>query len=257
MTGIGSSISRIFQSVTGTTPAVDPAKTAPNGVVPDPATQPKSDGTVGAIPTTATGEASPLAGYEKLWETSKDDPVDPRLTPDLSYDPKKLLEGAKKVDFTKAINPAHMTKLQEGFDPAAMSSAIGEATQAALAYAQGSTLSIVQAALEKQEKKFHEEVLPAALKKHQASTSIAADNPIFENPAVSALLEPLKNQLVLKYPKASPEEITKHAKEYLSGMAAEIVKSSGGTISTAEAIAAAAKSSPQREETNWDDWIKS
>lgn len=227
------------------TSAVDPSKANP--LVPGDGTI-KSTGSVAAIPASATGEASPLEGFKDLWLTDPKAKAPASLTVSIPVDNTKLLEAAKKTDFTKAISPEVLQKMQKG-DPAAIAEAMNQIGQAAFAAASGSTARIVENALNHQAKVFNEEVLPQALKKHAVAAGLRLDAPIFSDPAIQPLLSMVETQFQNKYPEASATEITQKAREYLLTTSGAILGTSTTQIVVDKPVEA--KNALKRPETDW------
>jgi hypothetical protein len=74
-----------------------------------------------------------------------------------------------------------------------------------------------------------ENALPHHLRRHGVNEGLAAENPIFNDPAVAPMLESVKAQLTLKHPQASIKEITDMAKKYVGDFAKAVSgKGSGG-----------------------------
>ena len=153
-----------------------------------------------------------------------------RSTTTMNVDPQALMKAAQQVDFTKMIPADLMEKVQKG-DAAALLQVINTVGQGSYAQATAANAKIVEAALNRQAEKFMSEVLPQVLKQHQIGTQLAAENPLFNNPAVAPMLDMVKQQLTIKFPSASPQEITSKAQEYLTGFAAEIAGSQGKQLS--------------------------
>lgn len=223
----------------------DPSKTNP--LVPG-ANTGVSDGSTKGIPAVGEGDQSPLAGFEKMWETADTDRKPISLVPDLNVDPAKLMEQAKKMDFSKLIKAEDVTKALGG-DAATFVNIINTVAQAGFAQSTNTTTRIVDAALRDQAKKFNEEVLPAKLKEHNINTGLRADNPLFENPAVAPVLSMVEQQLQIKFPTASASEIKQKAKEYISGLGSAIVIGDGKLVTEKPE-----PSKTARVETDFSTW---
>lgn len=226
--------------------ATDPSKGNP--LVPGNAT-PQSTGSLTAIPAAATGDASPLEGFKDLWLNDPNAKKPASLEVSIPVDQVKIMEAARKYDFTKAISPETMVKLSKG-DPAAIADAINQAAQAAFAQASGSTARIVEGALNRQAEVFNNEVLPAALKKHAVASSLRTESPIFNDPAVTPLLSMVEAQLQNKYPQASAQEITTKAREYLLATSGAIMGTSD-TQMVVDKPTAGAKNPLSRKDQDW------
>jgi hypothetical protein len=230
-------------------PKVDPS--GANPTVPGTAT-PKATGTVAAIPAAGEGDKSPLEGFKDLWQKDdKNDAQRPNLVPKLTVDPAKLTEAAKRLDFTKLVDPAALAKAATG-DATALGQVINEGAQAAFAQAAEASTKILEAALQSQAKNFEEKVMPDILRRHNISTGIRADNSaLFDDPAAAPMLTMVENQFATKYPNASPAEITAKAKEYLEGFATSIVSGSGKQIVDTKTVGTGTGRQGVRREEDW------
>lgn len=225
-----------------------------NPTVPS-ATTPLSDGSVKAIPGVPGVESnkSPLEGFNELWNTDPNAPKPASLVPEFSLDPKKLMDAANSVDFAKQISSAAMEAAKAG-DFSAM---INETLR--LAFTQTATVStnIMKDALTKQADVFHTSVLPEALRRHDASTALRADNPVFESPAVKPMLEMVERQFAAKNPTMSAVDLTKNAKEFLLAFGGEMITGSGKTIvdSSANKTSQQPGGMPARKEEDWSSFF--
>jgi hypothetical protein len=189
----------------------------------------------------ATGEpASPLAQYDKLWETDPNAPKDVPFS--FNSDPAKLLETAKSVDFTKTISPEVMARIQAGGSDAqqAMLEAMNSASQLSFAHSSHSTAKIVEQALQAQEQRF-KDLLPNLIKQHSVSDSFRNDNPLMNDPALAPMIGALQSQFTKQYPNATAVEIKNHVNEFLNGAADRIQAARPKALSDA----------PAKPETDW------
>jgi hypothetical protein len=185
--------------------------TAPNGVVP-----PNQEGEIKPTP------ASPMAEFEKLWETP---PVDPNNPPnksalDFEVNPKLMMEAAGKVDFASALPPEILAKIQAGGEDGVRASIMAMNLIAQKTYGQSAmaTAAIVKEAVKAARNEFREEI-PALLKAQNLNSALRDDNPLFSNPAVEPIMAGLKDQLLTKYPDATPAQLTQMAKKYVTKFA--------------------------------------
>src|SRR6266478_155914 len=197
-----------------------------------------------------TGDKSPLDGYLKLWEIDPNAKPPASLVPSITVDPKKIMEGARGVDFTKSLSAATLEGISKG-DTKAFLAGINEVGQGALAHASVMASNLVTAALTAQEKAFREEVMPDMLRKHNVSNALRTDNPMFDNPAVKPVLSMIENQFQIKNPNASASEITTLAKQYLSGFATEILTGAGKIVSDPPQVR-----KTSRGETDWGKFFE-
>lgn len=214
-------------------------------------TTPQSDGSLGAIPAAGTGEKSPLADYADLWKIDPKTPVAKTLTPQFNLDQAKINEAAAKIDFTQGLDPAELTKASKG-DQAALAGIINKAAQAGFATALQANGSLLKQALTEQEKVFRESVMPDILRKHEISTGLRNENPLFANPAAAPMLTMLENQFAIKYPTASPQEITEHAKAYFSEFATQLITGAGGQVLPKATVAQNAGRALERADVDWE-----
>lgn len=187
-------------------------------------------------PTGDDTNKSPLADFAKLWENDpvKDgQPVEPNwdeassLVPEVKIDPKKLVEAAKRIDFSKAIDPALVQKALKEGDVGAFNSIINSVLQASFANMAMASSRISENMSRSMAQKILDGALPHHLRKHAVSSKVAEDNPIFNDPAVAPMLSMLEGQMRVKYPKASPAEISSKAKQMLTAMSTVINPGSG------------------------------
>lgn len=174
------------------------------------------------------GEKSPLAEYEKLWETAEGDSpaIDPtkELAPAMTLDPAKLQGIAKSIDFSKAVPADIMEKMKSG-DSDAILAAMNLVGQAGFSQSLMGTAKLIEKALQTQADNFHQKVMPDLLRKERIGQSLT--DPIFENPAVKPMLDMAVKQLSAKNPNASAAEITRQAKDYVRNFAEAVAAGDG------------------------------
>ncbi len=169
-------------------------------------------------------------------------------------DTKALMETVGKMDFTKAIAPELLDKASKG-DAPSLAALVNQAAQAGFAQATLTTGNIVKDALTRQADAFKNEVMPDILRRHEISLGMK-ENPLYSNPAVAPLLKSVEDQLTVKFPTASADEIKTHAKTIFDSMAGEIIKANGGTV-TAVQTQQSNGLPLQGKGTDWDNWAAS
>jgi hypothetical protein len=199
----------------GNIPAVPPANnpvatngTAPNGVVPnDPATN---------------GTAAPsLDAFKDIWS------VDPNAgaqgQPLFNVDQAKMLEAARKQNFTSGINPDLVNKVAAGGAEGvqAMMEIMNMVSQNVYAQSAFAGTKLIEGALDKSQFARSAD-LDTRFKSLSVSNNLAEQNPIFNNPAAKPMLDMVKNQILVKHPNASQQELTRMAQDYLTSFANEI-----------------------------------
>lgn len=207
------------------------AVTAPNGAVP-------ADGN-------KAGDQSPGDKFSTLWEPpNTEDPKPGEQPPGIT--PEKMLEAAGKVDFTKNLSPEIIQKLQAGGAEAVQASLEIQNTVARQVYGQSLvvTQKLIERAVEQAQERFAAQI-PNLVKSQSAQEALAAANPAFKNPAVAPVVEAVKSQLQLKFPKATSQEIANMAQEYF--------REAAGVFAGKPPTPQSQSASGQAED--WMDWI--
>jgi hypothetical protein len=210
-----------------------PAQTAAPGTG-NPGNIPQGAGTQpatgsGVVPAGAANEPtkpeSPLDGFSDLWQPpAKPEGAAGESANFFNVDPAKLMESAKRVDFSKAITPEQLAAIQQGGESAtkAFAEAMNSVAQQTFAQSAMATTKIVEAALAKAEASYDAKI-PGMLKKQQVNENLRQDNPIFNHPATAPILSAIEHQLTLKNPTASAAEITNMARDYMTQFGAALV----------------------------------
>lgn len=181
----------------------------------------------GNVPPQDEVNKSPLAEFGKLWENEPikdgeqpkpnwDDPNS--IVPNLTIDPKRLSEAAKRIDFSRTIDPELAKKALAG-DVGAFSQVLNSVAQASFANMSMVSSKIVENALKQLAPKLLNESLPHSIRKFSVGDAINSSNKIFSDPAVAPMLDMLKSQLQVKYPQASSKEISDIATKYMQSLA--------------------------------------
>lgn len=178
----------------------------------------------GLIP--AGTPASPLDAFKDMWETPPIDPKNP--IPGSMFanmDPKKVLESARKVDFTSTITPEVLANVAKGGAEGvqAMMKIMNEVGQNGYAQSAMSTAKIVENALAKQRDEFNA-ALPAQLRKLSANDSLRANNPILEHPAVAPLVPAMTQMFQQRNPNATTTEIQTQVQDYFAAVSTAFAK---------------------------------
>lgn len=221
---------------------------ATNTQVPSSATPvPSGTGPV-AFPAAATGDASPLANYGKMWEIEEGDRKPTEHAIQFPVDPKKILEATSQFDYTKQIDPELMTKATSG-DTAAMVAIINRTAQLTAANATHTTAQVVNEALTRQSEHYKNTIIPQVLRDHSTRSAVREGNPLFELEAAKPVLSMIEDQLMVKYPKASPEEIKQHAARFATEFGEAAITASGRVVIDKPAVPPGTP-----KEMNWDEW---
>jgi hypothetical protein len=187
-----------------------PTGAAPNGTIPP--------GAPAADP-----NATPLDAFSELWKNDPNAAAPGNTSVFGEVDPKKFMEAAGKVDFSKAIRPETLTAIQAGGEEGmkAFAAAMNSVAQNVYAQASFASTKITEQAMAKAREAFIAEI-PQHIRSSTASESLRAENPIFSHPAAAPILGAVQNQLAVKFPQATAAELTAMAKTYLEQFATGI-----------------------------------
>lgn len=207
---------------------------------PAPQTPPPQQGNIPAAPTMDTNPANPAAPVQQqgqqpqqepqgldqftdLWKAPEQSSQTPANQALLNVDPQKLMEAAGKVDFAKVIPQESLQAISAG-GPEAMqhfAQALNKVAQTVYAQNAMATSKIVEQALGNAKSAWSAE-LPNFIKSQNVSETLRAENPAFNHPAASPILGALQQQLTVKFPNASSQEIASMAKTYLGQFASAV-----------------------------------
>jgi hypothetical protein len=211
-----------------------------------PATNPNpADPANPTIPLTA--EPQGLDKFKDVWTPPK--PEDMPKAPESAFagvTPEAVKAVAAKTDFSKVVTPEMMAAISAGGEGAVAATLQAMNAMAQENYAQSATASmrLIETALDKQRTEF-EAALPNLMKSQTVSNNLRGSNPIFNHPAAAPMLKTLAEQIQLKNPTATPEQIQAQAQEFL--------------ISFAGAAAPVQETKQQKSakanEPSWDTWL--
>lgn len=220
-----------------------PGNIPPNTAATDVSNPQTPAGTVDASKANAGG---PLAEFADLWQPAVTDSSSSAQGFLGQIDPQKVMEAAGKTDFSKVVTAENMQKIQAGGPEAmqAMMEAMNRMAQNVYGQAAIASSKIVEKASAQMEERFQTK-MQSEIKRSNVSDSLRQDNPIFNNPAVAPLVSAMEQQFTVKYPNATSQEISKMAKEYISGL---------GTA-FAPAPASAPNSATKNSDTDWSAFL--
>lgn len=218
----------LWQTIFGG-PSGQPAQPAPGNTNVQPNNTPGTQDN-GVVPPNGQGNdkqqtqddanKSPLDKHADIWK------IDPNANSApapifAGLDPAKVMESAKKVDFSKAVTPEQLTAISKGGEEAvvAFSQALNSVAQNVYAQSAVATAQIVEKALEKSQKSYDER-LPSTLKRLSANDGLLQSNPVFANPALQPLVGALTEQLTRKNPNATQLEIQQQVSDYFESVGA-------------------------------------
>lgn len=207
-----------------------PMQTQPGNIPADAANNMQSPVTAGTAPNGAVPAATPpvdkaaspeLEKFKDIWNIEPNANAPNGQLFDISQE--KMLEAARKQNFTSQIPQETLTKMAAGGTEgvAAMMEVIQMATQNAYAQSAFATTKLIEAGL-KQGNYAKTSDIDSKVKSMSLQDSLRSDNPLFTNPAVTPMLDMVQNQLMQKFPQATPAELKGMAMEYLTGFAGAI-----------------------------------
>lgn len=206
-------------------PTAKPSSDTRSGINPSPDNTPNPDlnsANPNPDPKQPKKDESPLAEFADLWKNEQlkegekppTDWNDPNsVVPEVKLDSKKIYEAAQRIDFAKLMNPEKVAAALKG-DAQAFGEVINTVMHHAYANAAISSSRISEALMKQMAPKLFE-ALPTHVRKHMLNDTVETDNPLFKDPAAAPLLESLKAQMQVKYPKATAKELSAMAKKYL------------------------------------------
>lgn len=237
------SIMDIFRSKSAVVAAPNPAPTSAN-------TNPTVPSESSPVQKPA-GVGSPVDKYTDLWKV--DDKAPPAnqgsLIPNINFDPVKLADASKKLDFTAHITDENLAKALGG-DKAAFAEIINGAVQLGFAQSAAASAEISRQHLTSAQGVLKDNILPAALRADKINDAVTGANAAFNHPSVKPMVDMMSAQFQVKYPTASPAEIAQMAKEYLSDFATKVTG-----VPVAEGRASNASNVGVRVETDWPEFF--
>jgi hypothetical protein len=248
---VGSMLSNLFGGGTpvanpaGTAPAIPQQGNLPAAPTPGMASAPGNPNTPAASPADPN-PAAPLEGLDKFTDIWKPVESPAGAAPDAMFNvkPEQLMEAAKKLDFTKVIQPQQLQAIAQGGDGAVQAFAQALNTVAQTVYAQNAhaTTKIVEQAVNQAKESMRTE-LPQHIKLQSVSDQLGTSNPALAHPAAAPIIGALKQQLTMKFPQASASEIASMANDYMT--------------SFAQTMQPKTQAAAQPAEMNWDQWAGS
>lgn len=198
---------------------------------------------VAAQPTPA-GEPSPMADFEKLWDTKpkSHEPVT------FNVDSAKLNQVAGQIDFAKVIKPEQLQAITQGGEGAvqALAQALNSVSQTVYAQSAAASAKIVEQALAKAEASFASRV-PDLVRSQQSTERLSA-NPLMQHAASKPVVAAIKAQIEAAHPNATSEEIAQLTNTYFNNFAA---LANGGQANGGQ------QAKPQSSEFDWGAFFQS
>lgn len=203
------------------TPIVAPTTNIPDPGAPLTVVTPATEAN-GVVPTSPVEpvipeDTSPLAPFKDLWEDMPSDPNNPDPSPtSFTLNPADVEKAVAKADFSSAITPEHLTAIGEGGEAAkvAFSEALNAVAKQVLTQATLVSNKLAENMVEKA-LAIQAEKIPGLVRDNVTTSHLNDSNPIFSNPAVKPVIEATKDRLLIKFPDATPAEITKMTNDFI------------------------------------------
>lgn len=231
-----------------------PGGHTPIAAAPAPAT------TVPAAPAPApaapTEPSSPLDNHKTFWDNLKDaqgkdvaPAVDPTTTGVFNFDPAKISESAKNLNFTGNVSQELVTEALAGNDksPAALVALMNQVAQNAVAAMTVQTGKLIDQGLVANNDRI-KTTLPRHIKQVQLDQT-GSDNPVLSHAAAQPLVTALKKAAFARDPNADPAAVNAAVEAYLSDFATALLDGSPQAVAARTATAA--------KETDWLEYAKS
>lgn len=206
---------------------------------------------VAAAANTEQAASSPLDALKAFWDTPKDAEgkplaaaTDPTASEIFNFDPVKVAESARKLNFTSDLNPELVTKALSG-DAQAFMDVINHATQTAFTAATLNTGRLINQGHATNNERFTSK-LPTAIKQVQLEQT-ETTNPILQHEAAQPLVAALKKMAFAKDPSASPADVTKQVEALLVGL--------GTAMAEATPEATARRATVKAGEQDWSSFL--
>ncbi|MAP95966.1 MAG: hypothetical protein CMK07_13545 [Ponticaulis sp.] len=198
----------------------------------------------GTVPPAATDEGKsddPLDTFKDLWENSSNEPNELKLT---EFSKEDLIKAAQKVNFSDSLNQDLIKQVAAGGEEAvsAMSQLLNTFGQQLLAHSAGVSSQLSKRNITEAVGGVNPKI-EQAIRNYTSQNDLSASHKQLQHPSVKPVADAVRQQLLSKYPDASPNEISDMTVNYLEQM---------GTITKPAPTPA-----PTSENLDWDSWIES
>lgn len=174
-------------------------------------------------------EPSPGEAFKDLWtiDPKQKGPAD-LADFSFNFDPAKVNATVAGLDFTKAITPEILAKINAGGPEAmtAMLAAMNTVGQEAMKASLTTSVRVTETGLRNTGQRMKDS-LPDLVRSQTVSSVLREDNPLFSDPSTAPIMELAVNQMAQKFPNATPNEIREHAKKYVVNFVQQGAKFAG------------------------------
>lgn len=188
----------------------------------NPANNPAPQGTQQTPGTAANGVIpqqeevkSPTEPFKDLWQPT---PIDPNKTPEPSSQltAENFMQAAGKIDFTQALSPEQLQKIQAGGPEAAQ--VLLEVMNKTAQVTMGQTLAGANKLIERQVSAARNDFnknIPRTVRDSNVREALFQQNKMLSDPAVAPLVVAMQQQFSEKFPMASEAELLEKAQQYV------------------------------------------
>lgn len=221
---VGSVMSRLFGSAPAAQAPVAATPPGPGNIPADAAARIASvdnqaTAPNGMVPATATPALKGLDAFADLF-TPVQGQQQNQGQPLFNVDQNKMLEAARNQNFKPIASPEQMQAILAGGEQAAaaMMDLMNDTAQRVYAQSAFASTKLIERGLETSN--FAKaDALPEAIRRHTTTATMRESNPLFSNPAVQPMIDMAKQQILVKYPNATPSEVAALANDYISSFA--------------------------------------
>ena len=175
----------------------------------------------GVVPTGASADPAasqtPLDQFNDLFKIDPNAKPQNGNTPIFNVDPQKMMEAAGKVNFAQSVTPEILQGIQAGGEAGvqALVTALNSVSQQVYAQSAIASTKLIEQALGKARENFTAEI-PALIKAQNLNESLRNDNPAFAHPAAQPVVNMIQENLRLKNPNATVQELQEMTKNYFN-----------------------------------------
>ena len=170
---------------------------------------------------------SPLDSFKDLWqsndnkenENNNNNTNDDQNQNGLEVTPEVLQKSLNNVDFSSALTEETLSKIAEGGEGAtqAFASAMTEVAKQTMMQSILVSNKIAEKRIEAAKEEYSKN-LPNDIRAQTTAFNAAQQHPVLKDPAIRPVVEATQDQLLKKFPQATPNEITEMTVNYLTSM---------------------------------------
>lgn len=202
-------------------------------------------------PALAVKEPSPEDTFKDFWNIDPKKDTLPQNIADFNFnfDPAKVTETVNKMDFTQGISSDLVKKVAAGGEEAvsAMMTMMNHVGQQVMKNSVIAGARVTESGLKSTGQRLATE-LPNMMRQQSVSGALREDNPLFNDPSTAPMLAAVEQQMTIKFPQATAQEIRESAKQYMANFATKAAQFAGLEIGPAS------KTPTQAQKAIQTDW---